>query len=99
VRQWQETISGRGVFTRLPQGRAVRSPEESLLRVREALVDLLPGRTRVIASQKMDAVRRADGIVVLEQGRVVEEGRHDDLPARGGFHAEAHRLQGLSLIC
>ncbi len=72
---------------------------ETEARVRETVDELLPGRTRLIVSQKMEAVRRADWIVVLEEGRIAEEGRHDDLLARGGFYAEAHRLQNMSLYC
>lgn len=62
-------------------------------RVHDALAGLLPGRTRVIVSHKVASVCHADRIVVLEQGRVVEKGDHDELTALGGWYARACRQQ------
>lgn len=50
-------------------------------RVRAALKDLLPGRTRLIVSHHADSIRDADWVIVLENGRVVEQGRPADLSA------------------
>ena len=49
-----------------------------------SLRSALSGRTALIASHRISAIRAADWIIVLEDGRVVEEGRHDDLFAAGG---------------
>jgi ABC-type multidrug transport system fused ATPase/permease subunit len=65
-------------------------------RVRAALEDLLPGRTRLIVSHKAAAVREADWVVVLENGRIVEQGRPADLLLADGFYAAAH--SGNSLL-
>ena len=66
---------------------------ETEQRVRAALTDLLPGRTRLMTSQKVAAIRDADWIIVLEDGRIVEQGPPADLLAVGGLYAVAYRLQ------
>jgi ATP-binding cassette subfamily B protein len=55
----------------------------------------LAGRTAVIASHRASAVRDADRILVLDEGAVVEAGRHDDLMARGGRYAQLLQRQAL----
>ena len=47
----------------------------------------------LLVSHRLSTVRRADRIVVLEHGLVVEDGRHDDLVAAGGRYAEMYTLQ------
>ena len=56
-------------------------------RLLEALDRLLSGRTRIVIAHRLGMVRRADQIVVMEAGRVVEHGDHDTLMARGGPYA------------
>jgi ABC-type multidrug transport system fused ATPase/permease subunit len=70
---------------------------ETEARIQAALDTLLPGRTRVVVSHKVSSVRRADLIVVLEAGRVVEQGTHEELLARGGAYAQTFHLQTRSL--
>ncbi|WP_367401507.1 hypothetical protein [Streptomyces xanthophaeus] len=48
----------------------------------------MAGRTVVMVAHRMRTVRRADRIVFLDRGRIVEEGRHDALLRRGGRYAE-----------
>jgi ATP-binding cassette, subfamily B, bacterial len=55
--------------------------------------ELMRGRMAVIISHRFSTVRMADRIVVLDEGRVVEEGAHEDLVARGGLYAELFALQ------
>ena len=61
--------------------------------VRGALDRLQQGRTTIVIAHRLSTVRRADRIVAMEAGRVVESGRHEDLMARGGLYARLVRRQ------
>jgi subfamily B ATP-binding cassette protein MsbA len=61
--------------------------------VQAALERLSAGRTTLVIAHRLSTIRGADKIVVLDAGRVVDEGRHDELIARGGIYAELCRLQ------
>jgi len=61
--------------------------------VQEALGEALEGRTAIVIAHRLSTVRAADLILVVEDGRVVERGRHDDLLAAGGRYAELYRTQ------
>jgi subfamily B ATP-binding cassette protein MsbA len=62
--------------------------------VQEALATLLMNRTAFVIAHRLSTVRRADAIIVLERGRVVEVGRHDELIGRPtGAYARLHQLQ------
>jgi ATP-binding cassette, subfamily B, bacterial len=50
-------------------------------------------RTTLVIAHRLSTVRHADRIVVLEQGQIVEQGRHDDLLRRGGAYARLWRVQ------
>jgi ATP-binding cassette subfamily B protein len=50
-------------------------------------------RTAIIISHRISTVRHADQIVVLDQGRIVEQGTHDELLARGGLYADLYQKQ------
>ena len=61
--------------------------------VQKALDALARGRTTLVIAHRLSTVRHADKIVVMDQGRVVEQGTHDELLARGGTFARLHALQ------
>ncbi|SNB67958.1 ATP-binding cassette, subfamily B [Arboricoccus pini] len=66
---------------------------ESERAVQEALERLRHGRTCLVIAHRLATVRKADRIVVLDQGRVIDEGRHEELVARGGLYARLAALQ------
>ncbi|HYD51059.1 MAG TPA: ABC transporter transmembrane domain-containing protein [Gemmatimonadaceae bacterium] len=66
---------------------------ESERLVEEAMEDLLRGRTTLIIAHRLSTVRRADRVLVLEHGRIVEEGTHDALVERDGAYAKLYRGQ------
>jgi subfamily B ATP-binding cassette protein MsbA len=66
---------------------------ESERLVEEAIERLLAGRTTLIIAHRLSTVRRADRLVVLDRGRVVEEGTHEALLARGGLYERLYRRQ------
>lgn len=66
---------------------------ESEAAVQRALSAALSGRTALVIAHRLSTVRDADLILVLDEGRVVERGRHADLIAAGGLYAELYRTQ------
>jgi len=66
-----------------------QTEEDILRRLREFMRD----RTSIIVSHRISTVRDADVILVLDGGRIIERGGHDELVARGGLYADLHRQQ------
>ena len=66
---------------------------ESERLVQAALDRLVANRTTIVIAHRLATVRTADRIIVMEHGRIVEEGDHDSLQARGGLYARLARLQ------
>jgi ATP-binding cassette subfamily B protein len=53
----------------------------------------MDGRTTFVIAQRLSTVRRADQILVLDQGRIIERGSHDELLAQDGLYREIYDLQ------
>ncbi|NNL19664.1 MAG: ABC transporter ATP-binding protein, partial [Boseongicola sp.] len=66
---------------------------QSEVRVQAALDDLAKDRTTLVIAHRLSTIRNADKIVVMDQGRVVDEGRHEELLERGGVYASLYALQ------
>jgi ATP-binding cassette subfamily B protein len=66
---------------------------ESERLVQQALETAMRGRTTIVVAHRLSTVQRADLIVVMDQGRIVEQGRHADLLLAGGLYARLAHLQ------
>ena len=61
--------------------------------VQRALTNLMQGRTTIVIAHRLTTIHRADKIMVLERGRVVDSGTHEELMARGGIYRDLYELQ------
>ena len=66
---------------------------ESERRVQQELALLMRGRTTLVIAHRLSTVESADRIIVLDQGRVVEIGSHQELLRHGGLYAVLHGMQ------
>jgi ATP-binding cassette subfamily B protein len=66
---------------------------ESEAAVQRALKTALAGRTSIVIAHRLSTIREADQILVIDDGRVAERGRHEELLDRGGLYAELYHTQ------
>ena len=64
--------------------------------VHDALREALRGRTSIVIAHRLSTVMEADQILVLDQGRIIERGKHDELIGRGGLYSELFLRQDIT---
>lgn len=80
----------------LDEATASIDPENVVL-IQEAISELINGRTVIVIAHRLKTVAGAGNIIVLDEGRLCEQGTHDELLARGGLYAKLWRIQQESL--
>ncbi|MCB0086584.1 MAG: ABC transporter ATP-binding protein [Caldilineaceae bacterium] len=66
--------------------------------IQDALERILRSRTSLVIAHRLSTIRGADRIIVMERGKVVEDGNHESLLALGGFYAQLHEHQAMSPV-
>jgi len=61
--------------------------------IQEALDELCKGRTTLVVAHRLSTIKNADEIAVVAEGKIAEQGTHDDLVAKGGIYSDLYRLQ------
>lgn len=84
-------LAGRGVLILDEATSSVDSRTEA--QIRQAMARLRQGRTSFVIAHRLSTVRDADLILVMDHGRIVEQGNHQELMAGGGFYAALYRAQ------
>jgi ATP-binding cassette subfamily B multidrug efflux pump len=88
---WALAFSPEGVLALDEATSSIDSATEMLLQ--ETLERIRRTRTSVVIAHRLSTIRNADRIIVMHRGRIVEDGDHEGLLARGGFCARLHRHQ------
>ena len=63
------------------------------IKIQNAFAKLMEGRTSFIVAHRLSTVREADCILVMKDGRIIEQGKHDRLLAQNGFYAQLYNSQ------
>ena len=63
------------------------------IRIQKAFLTMMKGRTSFIVAHRLSTIREADSILVMKDGKIIEQGNHDTLLAQNGFYAELYNSQ------
>jgi len=63
------------------------------VKIQNAFAKLMEGRTSFIVAHRLSTIRNADRILVMKDGKIIEQGTHDSLMAKGGFYKELYNSQ------
>jgi ABC-type sugar transport system ATPase subunit len=85
-------LRGRYITTRV-FSYSTKRPRRSIRNILGNMHDILKGRTAVIIAHRLSTIMRADKILVLYEGAIVEQGRHDELIQRGGMYYQLVQKQ------
>ena len=66
--------------------------------IQDAIINLTKGRTSLIIAHRLSTIKNADKIIVLDRGKIVEEGRHQELLAKTGIYHKLYTLQFSNLV-
>src|SRR5215813_13640675 len=66
---------------------------ESEMLIQHAIDTLIKGRTSIVIAHRLSTIRKANKIIVLDKGEIIETGTQDDLLRRGGFYTQLYELQ------
>jgi ATP-binding cassette subfamily B multidrug efflux pump len=61
--------------------------------IQQAIEKMMQGRTAIVIAHRLSTIQKADNIVVLDHGQIVEKGKHEALLAKGGYYAQLHKMQ------
>ena len=70
---------------------------ESEKKIQDAMEEIMKGRTTFVIAHRLSTIRKADLILVIENGRIIERGDHDELMHHGGVYKKLHELQHMSV--
>jgi len=62
-------------------------------RIQQAMRQLMAGRTAFVIAHRLSTIKNADTILVVRDGNIVEQGRHEELMAQGGYYTSLYRAQ------
>jgi ATP-binding cassette subfamily B protein len=63
------------------------------IRVQKAFAEMMKGKTSFVVAHRLSTIKDSDVILVMRDGNIVEQGRHDELLEKGGFYAELYNSQ------